>query len=1131
MTFVGRREALAAISGVLAAGAGCVLVEGPAGIGKTRLLAEAARLGRARGLTVAAGRATELDRVAPLSTLRSALAGVVPIDVTGSADVRRAAETNPTDRPHPSRTTRDHVRQAAETDPTGHPLDQPHPLTITHDDVRRAADSDSIGYPVDRVEMIGDALERFAGPLLVVLDDVQWADELSLLALRRLVPGGSPVVWLLARRPLPEQESLDRLEAVRVPLPPLSQEEAAELSGHLLGSPPSRPVLELVRASGGNPFLLEEALSAAREDGRVRMDGGFPEAVERRLLPLAVGTRRLLGVAAVLRRPFSVHEAAGVLGTPVAGAVAAVEEAVRAGVLVDEGGRLAFRHDLIREAVYGGLPEAVRSAWHREAAAVLRAEGRPPAELAEHLRHGARRGDAAAVAELRAAAAGLRATAPSAAADLMTRALDLSDSWDPALVADAVRLLASAGRLADARALADDCSTRPYARPRSPDTPALPGDENDPMDGPTPRRHTPREPSTRTATAPLDAPSRQTETGQLDAPEKPSAQTATAPADAPSRQTETGRLDAPEEPGGRTATARLGAPSRQTETGRLDTPEEPGAQAVTASADALGGRLSAGEEAAICLGLAEALKHAGDDAGVVERTGRALARAGVPVEARARLLAVRAHALMMTGRIDEADAAAAGAVASGEPFGQVVALQARSTVALFRGEPRVALEHAERAVRIADAAGGEVAHRHPRLWLGAALTVLDRFEEADAVYAAVARESGAAGTAWSLPLRHRFRADLLLAWGRLDDAEAEAEAGLRVTAELSAMALAPALLAVLGHVAALRGDSEAARRHFREGAELAGSGPGLVHDELRFRTALFERSLYGHGTTGRRTKRGAGPADRDQRAGGTPTHRDQLTHGTPTHPDQPTHGTPTHPDQPTHGTPTHPDQPTHGTPTDREQPTPESPLNRDPAARETLPHRDRRALGTSDGLGRGRDAPGLGWLDEEGSALAYLLLQEPWAAARLRGEPGVVAGIRALAARNPEVVSLRAAAAHAEGRLAEAVELYRAAPRPLGLAAALEEAGRRDEALEVYAACGVRRDAAGRPPTGWAALTTAELRVARLVARGLTNREVAAELFVSPHTVDSHLRHAFAKLGVSSRVELARHALISEGLT
>src|SRR4029077_8936333 len=60
--------------------------------------------------------------------------------------------------------------------------------------------------------------------------------------------------------------------------------------------------------------------------------------------------------------------------------------------------------------------------------------------------------------------------------------------------------------------------------------------------------------------------------------------------------------------------------------------------------------------------------------------------------------------------------------------------------------------------------------------------------------------------------------------------------------------------------------------------------------------------------------------------------------------------------------------------------------------------------------------------------------------------------------------------------------------------------------------------------TGWAAITGSELAVARLVAEGLTNREVAARLFVSPHTVNSHLRHVFAKLGINSRVELARLA-------
>ncbi|HLU74795.1 MAG TPA: LuxR C-terminal-related transcriptional regulator [Nonomuraea sp.] len=963
MTFVGRREPLALIRRTLAAGAGCVLVEGPAGIGKSRLLAESARLGREHGLTVAVGRATELDRVAPLSTLRSALAGVVPVEPGDypSAGVRPPVEPG--------------------------------------------------GDPFSGVGLIGSALERLDGPLLVTLDDVQWADELSLLALRRLVPGGAPVVWLLARRPLPEQEALDRLEAARVPLPPLTGEEAAELSARLLGGPPLPPVLEVVRASGGNPFLLEEALSALREDGRVGMDGGFPEAVERRLLPLRPETRRLLGVAAVLRRPFTVHEAAGVLGRSPAEVVAEVEESVRAGVLVDDGG-LAFRHDLIREAVYAALPESVRSAWHREAAAVLRAEGRPAAELAEHLRHGARRGDAAAVAELRTAAAHLTATAPSAAADLMTRALDLSDHWDPALVADAVRLLASAGRLADARSLADHCSPPPY----------------------TPTEQT-RTPDTRARTGQLDGPGSHAESGH--APEDPGA--STEPAEqAGIGRAGTGRAGTGQAGAGRVGTGQAGAVPAGTGrvgTGWVDPSDERGAPGRV-------GRVSAGEEAAICLGLAEALKHAGDDAGVVERTGRALALDGVPVETRARLLAVRAHALMMSGRIGEADEAAAGAVAIGEPFGQVVALEARSTVALFRGMPRVALEHAERAVRIGDAAGGEVAHRHPRLWLGAALTALDRFGEADAVYAVVARESGETGTAWSLPLLHRFRADLLLAQGRLDDAAAEAEAGLRVGAELSAVALSPALLAVLGHVAAVRGDAGAARRFFRQGAELAG-GPGLVRDELRFRTALFEQ-FTGRGPDRRRR-------ERQERDG-----------------------------------------------------------------------RERRASGQEGrgAAGRRYADGGLGWLT--GDVLTYLLLQEPWAAARLREVPEVVARMRALAGRNPEVVSLRAAAAHAEGRLEEAVELYRAAPRPLGLAAALEEAGRRDEALEVYAACGVRRE---RPPAGWAALTPSELRVARLVARGMTNREVAAELFLSPHTVDSHLRHAFAKLGVRSRVELVRHVL------
>ena len=73
---------------------------------------------------------------------------------------------------------------------------------------------------------------------------------------------------------------------------------------------------------------------------------------------------------------------------------------------------------------------------------------------------------------------------------------------------------------------------------------------------------------------------------------------------------------------------------------------------------------------------------------------------------------------------------------------------------------------------------------------------------------------------------------------------------------------------------------------------------------------------------------------------------------------------------------------------------------------------------------------------------------------------------------------------------------------------------------------GVRRRLVTAEPetSGWAALTTSERTVAQLVAEGLTNREVAERLFVSPHTVNSHLRHVFSKLGINSRVELARLA-------
>ena len=73
---------------------------------------------------------------------------------------------------------------------------------------------------------------------------------------------------------------------------------------------------------------------------------------------------------------------------------------------------------------------------------------------------------------------------------------------------------------------------------------------------------------------------------------------------------------------------------------------------------------------------------------------------------------------------------------------------------------------------------------------------------------------------------------------------------------------------------------------------------------------------------------------------------------------------------------------------------------------------------------------------------------------------------------------------------------------------------------------GVERRIVSQPraKTGWDSLTDSELKVVNLIARGATNRSVAQQLNVSPHTVRAHLRNTFAKLGISSRVELSQVA-------
>nr|WTC14149.1 LuxR C-terminal-related transcriptional regulator [Streptomyces anthocyanicus] len=162
---------------------------------------------------------------------------------------------------------------------------------------------------------------------------------------------------------------------------------------------------------------------------------------------------------------------------------------------------------------------------------------------------------------------------------------------------------------------------------------------------------------------------------------------------------------------------------------------------------------------------------------------------------------------------------------------------------------------------------------------------------------------------------------------------------------------------------------------------------------------------------------------------------------------------------------------------------------------------------------------------------------------------------------NPGIALFAAAASHARGLFARDAELLAGAAeahgdtRPLLRARALEDAGacspepsgaalsRFEEALRRYEACGAEGDArrvrgrlrafgvrtlpsagtaAPAANVGWRGLSGSELSVARLIAHGATNREAAQRLFLSPHTVNTHLRHVFVKLGIRSRVQLAR---------
>lgn len=422
---------IGATLGAAALGSGAlVVVEGPAGIGKSRLLAEACRLARADGFQLLRARGGVLERDLAYGAVRQLLERpLAALDPAARADVLGGAA-------------------ALAAPALGGPglgaaaaaLGAPAP---------GGPDTDR-GTPPDRrfgVEhglfwCVANLAER--GPLLLTVDDAHWVDAPSLrfvhyLARRVL---DLPVALLVALRgdergaePTLAAELTVEPDAVVMRPQPLSADGVAAVLGERMASPVAAEFAASCHAAvRGNPFLLSELGGALVADGvrptaeaagRVRQvrPHTLARAILLRLARLPAGATELATAVAVLgdaATPALARDLAG-LDEPTA---AAALDRLAAAQILSPALPLDFVHPLVREIVDGELGPAARADWHARAAALALAQGGPIEHAAPHLLWTTPAGDPTTTRALRRAARGaLDRGAPDIATRYLERAL------------------------------------------------------------------------------------------------------------------------------------------------------------------------------------------------------------------------------------------------------------------------------------------------------------------------------------------------------------------------------------------------------------------------------------------------------------------------------------------------------------------------------------------------------------------------------------------------------------------------------------------------------------------------------------------------------------------------------------
>ncbi|SEN04064.1 Transcriptional regulatory protein, C terminal [Nonomuraea pusilla] len=242
-----------------------------------------------------------------------------------------------------------------------------------------------------------------AQPLVVLLDDLQWADSASLGLLRDLVvltaPHGVQITVVAAfrtgARDVPNP--LPRHDLLRLRVGGLAPDAVRAVAADMGVKLDTRSVLRMTDCTGGNPFFLRESLKLLAGAAGGDLAGDLPvdrvpdavtELVRMRLDALD-DVNRVLAVAAVIGREFDPVLVAGAAGD---GAYDVLDLAVKEGLLDTRGRKLAFAHDLLREALVRDLPPLRKAAVHRDVAAALAA--RPSADVAVIAHHAVQAGPA-----------------------------------------------------------------------------------------------------------------------------------------------------------------------------------------------------------------------------------------------------------------------------------------------------------------------------------------------------------------------------------------------------------------------------------------------------------------------------------------------------------------------------------------------------------------------------------------------------------------------------------------------------------------------------------------------------------------------------------------------------------------